>query len=128
MWSTVQHWEVGLESCLWFEAELCIVYQSQMKADDFQFDSERCSTLSFDTTRDSQFELGLCRVWCLKVAELDFGFQSEWAWCSSAPLFQDHLWFYSVAFSSLLPRGCCFPASWVHRRLTQENCDTADCC
>lgn len=83
-----------------FEFGLHIVCHSKVETADFQFDFGRCNTLNYEVRKGSQFELEWCTVWYLRVAEIDWGFQSEWEWCSNALLFQDHLLSYSAAFSS----------------------------
>lgn len=98
-WCTVQHSEVGLDKSWWFEFELCIVCHSKTDHDSL-FDFERCKTLNLEAWKGFRFVLEWYRVWYLKVAGRDRGFQSELEWCSSALPSQDHSLSYSVAFSS----------------------------
>ena len=94
-WCTAQHLEVGLDKSWSFQFELCIVCHSKVETDfDSRFDFGRSNTWNFELRKGPQFELEWCRGWYLRVAEMDCGFQSEWEWCSSALLFQDHLLSY----------------------------------
>lgn len=100
-WCTVQHLEVGLDERWHFQFGLCIFCHSKVEIDFYsQFDFGRCNTLNLEVGRGSQFELEWYRVWYLREAGMDWGFQSEWEWCSSALPFQDHLLSYLAAFSS----------------------------
>lgn len=95
---------------------------------DSLFDFGRCNTLNFVVGEGSQFELEWYRVWYWKVVGMDWGFQSELEWCSSALPFQDHLLSCSaVSFSGPL-RACCFPDAWCHLDRTQRNSEMAQHC
>lgn len=61
-----------------FELELCIVCHSKVDIYvDSQFDFGWYNTLNFEVGKGSQFELEWYRVWYLRVAGMDWGFQSE---------------------------------------------------